>query len=152
MLRTFASRALFAAALVSVPAVLSAQVRDSTIKRDSSAGRLDVASRPTLTTVMTALTMLDSTTARLGGATSIDADSIMLVDVTPLVAASDSATFSAALLANEEGLVALRSAVDKNMTLQGKLAARQVTAAQVIAIELSPSGRGAWVFYRPEQR
>ncbi|MES2524442.1 MAG: hypothetical protein V4617_17215 [Gemmatimonadota bacterium] len=152
MLRSLTSRALFAVALLSAPAVLSAQVRDSTVKRDSSAGRLDVASKPTLTTVMTSLTMLDSNTARLNAATAITADSITLVDVTPLVSASDSATFSATLLSSEKSITALRAAVEKHMALQGALTAKQVPVSQVIAVDVSPDGRRAWVFYRPEQK
>jgi hypothetical protein len=141
----FSPAALSAALLAAAPLAVSAQ----TTRADSAAGRLDVSMQPTLTTVMTALTATDSNMVRLATATTLTPDSIMLVDVTPLVTPADSATFSAAISANQKQIMALREALVQHAALQGVLSSRQVPLAQVIAVDVAGDGRRAWVLYRP---
>src|SRR6478672_4879201 len=148
-------RLLVLATLISVsPVIASAQSRDSTQRRDSSQVRQrqtqrDSASgtlvaRPTLSQLMTAISTLDSGTVRFTSATNLTADSIVLVDITPIVTATDTAALTTALTQNEKQITALRTALQEHVALQGLLTAQKVQNAQIVAVDVAPGGQRAW--------
>jgi len=85
--------------------------------------------------------------ARLKGMTDLQPSGVRLTNITTLLVGNNPQALQNALDRNSRSVTEMRAAVDANTIIGPLLAARELTSANVVAIDVAANGT-VWVFFR----
>lgn len=85
--------------------------------------------------------------ARLKGMTDLQTSGVRLVNVAGLMVGNNQQALQNALERNSRSVTDMRTAVDASPVITGMLSERELTSANVIAVDVAANGT-VWVFFR----
>lgn len=145
---------LLSAAVVIVAVPLRAQQASRTVDRGASNGTLSFAHDPniipqqvTFGQLIAAVNSQTGHLARLKGMTDLQSSSVRLVNVQGLMVGNNQQALQTALDRNQHAVADMRSGIGDNQVITGLLRARELTPANVVAVDVAANGT-VWVFYR----
>jgi hypothetical protein len=124
-----------AATAIATPAVSHAQ--------QPKESRGEVATAPSLTSLMTAIDSASSANAKLAAATTLTAENVQLVNVQDLLQGMSPDSLTAALTKNSAAIDSLRTTVAANTTINTALTSNTtpLAATDVVATDVTPDGK-----------
>ncbi len=142
--RALLLKALFSNAIIAVALVVTSA---SSILAHSATKAEHAHQGPTFGQLIAAVNSQHQHVARLAGMTDLQPANVRMVDIAGITAGANQQALQNAQDRNAQAQRDMRVAVNDNIVIMGMLKEKQLTSANVIAVDVSANGT-VWVFFK----